>query len=353
MNMNPYSVLGVSQSATDAEIKKAFRAKAKQHHPDKGGDEAEFKKINQAYETLGNKQKRAQYDQFGSTSDNPGQGFGRQSGGFGGGGFQDFGGAGSSGFEDIFSSFFGGGGQQQSSSRQKGGDLETSVDLTFEESMNGTTKTFTARIYVSCKDCDGKGGKDAKTCPDCHGSGTIQRNIQTPFGAMAQRVVCGKCQGEGNIFTNECKTCHGEGRHEEKTTVEVKIPQGIEDNQTLRVRSKGESGRRGAPAGDIFVHVRVKPSKTFQREGIHIHSTLQLSVFDALLGKDINIKTFWGTVSLTIPENTADGQTFRLKGKGVKTPSHTGDHMVTIQYTLPKKISKDLRKLLEQAQKEA
>ena len=235
MSDNPYKILGVDKSASQADIKKAYRAKAKQHHPDKGGDEAEFKKINQAYETLGNEQKRAQYDQFGSASQQGGFG-GGQGGGFGGFSAQDFG-----GFEDVFSSFFGGGGGQSRNPRapQRGSDLEVEADITFAESVTGTTKKFSARRYKACEACDKKGGTGEKTCPTCGGSGQVTQTFQTPFGNVQQKATCGTCHGSGKTFENLCKVCHGETRYEDKTTIEVKIPAGIKSGQTLRMRQDG------------------------------------------------------------------------------------------------------------------
>lgn len=349
MSDNPYNILGVEKSASQADIKKAYRAKAKKHHPDKGGDEADFKKINQAYETLGSEQKRSQYDQFGSASQQAGAG-GGQAGGFGGFNAQDFG-----GFEDVFSSFFGGGGGRSHNPRapQRGSDLEVEADITFAESVTGVTKKFGARRYQACKTCDQKGGSGQKTCGTCHGKGQVTQTFQTPFGNVQQQATCGACHGSGTSFEELCKTCHGETRFEDKTQIEVKIPAGIADGQTVRMRSEGDAGKFGGPGGDFYVHIRVKQDKHWQREGLDLVQDLNIPVFTALKGTEAEVKTFWGKETLTVPALTADNTRLRIKGQGIKRDGQVGDHIVVIKYKLPKKVSKKLADLLQQAEKEA
>lgn len=341
-----YDILGVSKNATKTEIKKAFRSKAKKHHPDKGGNEAVFKKINEAYNTLSDDQKRSQYDQFGSAGANFGGGAGGGFGGFDAGGM----GGGFGGFEDVFSSFFGGS-QQTRTQQSRGSDLEVEVDLTFEESMHGVKKSFSSRNYEPCDSCDGKGGSGQKKCDMCHGKGVFVEKIQTPFGIIQNKKTCGKCHGTGKIFENICKKCRGEGRREKKGTIEVNIPAGVENGTTLRVREKGDAGKNGAARGDLFVHVRVRESLTFHRQNLDLISLLELPVLDALTGKEQPIKTFWGKVTITIPENTKEGQMLRISGKGVKSSGRTGDHLVKIRYKMPQKISDKLRAKLEEAKK--
>lgn len=349
-----YKALGVARDADAATIKKAFREKARQHHPDKGGDEKEFRKINEAYEVLSDKQKRAQYDQFGSVG-----------GHFGGaGGFNDFSGFGgfsagdASGFEDIFSSFFGGGGfggaaQGQSAKRsRRGADLEVDLELTFEEAIKGVEKTFTSRHNAPCQTCDGKGGEGKKTCDTCGGRGFVSQQMRTPFGVVSQRTVCPACDGEGETFETPCKTCHGEGRTQQKIKITANIPAGVDDGETLRISGQGEAGRRGGAAGDFYVHIHVAPSDSFVRRGLDIQSILELNVFEALLGGTKDVKTIHGKVELTYPEGTKDGQILRLRGKGVERNGRSGDHLVRIEYIMPKKITPKLKELLEQAQKE-
>ena len=347
MSEDYYQVLGVSKNATKSEIKKAFREKSKQHHPDKGGDEATFKKVSSAYEVLSDDQKKAQYDQFGSAGPQMGGGGGFP-GGFSSTGFEDLG--------DVFSSFFGGGGGGMHSSRarrrnsaQRGADLEVSVVLKFEEMMKGMKKTFGSKNLETCKKCKGDGGFDKETCISCKGSGTVTQQFQTPFGAVSQQITCSSCRGEGSSFKQRCSECQGEGRIAQKKEIEVNIPAGVENGTTLRLSGKGEAGVRGGPHGNLFVHIQVQSSKDFERHGNDIISELNISVFDALLGGTFEVKTFWGTVDLKIPENTKDGQVFRIKDKGVHKHGHKGSHMVHVIYEMPKKISSKLRKALEEA----
>ncbi len=340
-----YDILGVSKTATKAEIKKAFRAKAKKHHPDKGGDEAKFKEINNAYDTLGDDQKRAQYDQFGSAGPNMG-GFGG-GGGFSQGGFSssDFG-----GFEDIFSNFFGGqsgGATRGQTQKSRGSDLEVEVNISFDEAVTGVKKTFKARNYEPCGSCDAKGGTGQKKCDMCDGKGGMIQNIQTPFGNIQQKRTCSKCHGTGKVFENLCKKCTGEGRIEKKTKIEVAIPAGVEHGTTLRVRGKGDAGKNGGTRGDLFVHVGVSDSSKFDRRGLDLLSTLKLSIFDAILGGNFEVETFWGKVELNIPEKTRDGQVLRIKGKGIQSSGRVGDHLVKIEYIMPKKITNKMRECLE------
>jgi molecular chaperone DnaJ len=351
MSQNYYELLGITKNASKQEIKKAFRAKAKEHHPDKGGDEAKFKEINQAYETLSDEQKRAYYDQFGSSAGMGGGGFSGGMGGF------DFGGQAGEmgGFEDVFSSFFGFGGRQSQSKtrKQKGADLEVEVLLTFDESINGVVKMFPAKIYETCEKCDGEGGFDKQECRTCHGSGQATQKFQTPFGVIQQKTTCSTCQGNGKLFKKICNKCKGEGRIEKKTKIEVKIPAGIAHGTTLRVRGKGDAGKNGGQNGDLFVHVQVRESNKFKRNRLNLMSELEISVFDAILGGIFEVETFWGKVDLKIPENTQDNQFLKISGKGVKTNSQVGDHLVQIKYKLPKKITKKLKEILEEAKKES
>ena len=368
MNDNPYSILGVDKSASQADIKKAYRAKAKQHHPDKGGDEVEFKKINQAYEVLGDEKKRAQFDQFGTAGPQGGfgggagaQGFGGGAGaqGFGGGagaqGFGDFSAQGFGGFEDIFSSFFEGGSVQSRNPRapQRGSDLEVEADITFAESVTGTTKKFSARRYKACAKCDGQGGSGLKTCATCNGTGQIAQTFQTPFGNVQQQTTCGTCHGTGQTFEKICDQCHGETRYEDKTTIEVKIPAGIKSGQTLRMRQDGDAGKYGGPAGDFYVHIRVAEDKHWEREGLDLLQTLEVPVFEALKGTTVKVKTFWGTEELEVPALTSDQTRISIKGQGIKRDGQAGDHIAVIKHKMPKKVNKKLGALLEQAAKEA
>jgi molecular chaperone DnaJ len=340
-----YKVLGVDKKATKADIKKAYRKKAQEHHPDKGGKETEFKKVNEAYETLSDDNKRSQYDQFGSA----GSQFGGAGGfsGFGNGGFSsaDFG-----GMEDVFSSFFGGGGRSGKKST-RGGDLEVELDITFAESVEGAKKVFHSSHFQSCDNCSAKGGEGKKKCDQCNGTGRVTQRMQTPFGAIAQQTACPTCGGEGQSFDKICSHCHGEGRVEKKTKIEIVIPSGVENGTTLRMTGKGEAGRKGGTAGDLYVHIRVGESSKFERHGLDLYSSLKISVFDALLGGKFKVETFWGKVELKVPENTKDMQLLRIKGKGIQSNGKVGDHIVRIEYEMPKKITSKMREALEQLKK--
>ncbi len=353
MTKSYYDILGVSKNASKDEIKKAFRKLSKEHHPDKGGDEKKFKEISQAYEVLSDDQKKAQYDQFGSA----GPGFGGGGGGAAGGGFsggfssQDFG-----GFEDIFSSFFGGGGGMGGARSRpqytRGADLEVAVELDFDEAMKGVTKTFTSRNLETCEECKGAGGFDQKNCSQCAGSGMVSQQFQTPFGQVAQQAPCPSCKGRGKSFERTCSKCQGEGRVQQKKDIKIKIPAGVDDGETLKIPGQGEAGRHGGSHGDLYAHIQVQPSSKFHRRGNDLLSTLKISVFDAILGGTFEIETFWGKVDLKVPENTRDGQFLQIKGKGVHRSGHKGDHLVKVEYEMPKKVSGKLKELLESAKKQ-
>ncbi len=354
MSSDYYDVLGVKKGATKADIKKAFRAKAKKHHPDKGGDEAKFKKINEAYETLADDSKRSQYDQFGKAGSNGG--FGSGSGGFSGSGSsQGFNASDFGGFEDIFSSFFGGGGHsgaKTKSGKTRGSDLEVDLEIDFDDAMRGVAKTFSSRNFEPCEECKSAGGSGKKKCDTCQGRGTVSQQFQTPFGVVNQNATCPKCQGAGESFEKICKKCNGTGRVEKSVKIEIKIPAGINNGDTLRVPAKGEAGQRGGTRGDFYVHIRVRSSQKFTRRGFDLLSVLEISPFDALTGATFEVETFWKKEKLKVPESTRDGQMFRIAGKGVKKGSQTGDHLVQVKYKMPSKISKKLKELLEMAKKE-
>jgi molecular chaperone DnaJ len=339
MKNDPYKVLGVDKSASQADIKKAFRSAAKTHHPDKGGDAEEFKKINEAYEVLGDEQKRTQYDQFGSTG---------SSGGFGGGGFNasnfDFGGG---GMEDIFSSFFGGGASRGGRTNTRGADLEVEIVLDFEDAMKGVTKKFSSTQFIYCESCDGKGGSGQKTCSTCSGNGRMSKQVRTPFGIVQQQVTCSDCEGTGKSFDSKCSECAGEGRIRKSKKITIKVPAGVQTGETLRVRGEGEAGRRGGTAGDLFVHIQVRASRKFERHGMDIVSELKLSPWEAMLGGKFKVETFWGEVMLEVLECTKDGTLMKIRGKGVNRGGRHGDHLVRIIYNMPKKLSKKEREALE------
>lgn len=351
-----YEVLGVSKSASDDEIKKAFRKLAVKYHPDKeGGDEAKFKEINEAHEVLKDKQKRQRYDQFGHA------GVGGASGGGGGNpfeGFAGFGGQGQSfefnfgdgGLGDIFGSFFGGGSNQQGSKR--GRDVETHLNLTFEEAVFGTEKTITVNLDDECPHCKGttvEPGYEMKTCPTCKGAGQQTRVINTMFGAMQQAVTCETCRGRGRVPEKVCTVCRGKGTEKKKQDIAIKVPAGVDDGATIRLRERGEAIADG-PKGDLYVNLRVKPHKKFTREGDLILSEEHISMVDAALGTEINVDTVDGDVRMKVPAGTQSSTDFKLSGHGVPhlRGSSRGAHIVSIIVDTPTKLSKKQKELLEQ-----
>ncbi|MFA5994441.1 MAG: DnaJ C-terminal domain-containing protein, partial [Parcubacteria group bacterium] len=304
-----YDLLGVSKGATDDEIKKAYRKMAHKYHPDKsGGDEAKFKEINQAYQVLSDKSKRQQYDQFGQTFEGGGPGAGQGSGGFDFSGFQGFGGQeggfefGGEGFDDIFSNIFGGGGSRGRRQTQ-GSDIHVDIEIDYFEMVKGVEKELNLYKRVHCNRCEGSGGEPGagqKTCPTCHGSGKVETVRRSFFGSFAQVSECHECQGVGKIYEKKCSKCGGDGRVKEEQKLEIKIPAGISDGQTLSVGGQGEAGERGMRAGDLLVTIHVAPHKKFKRKGLDILSTEQIPFSVAALGGKVEIETISGNLILKI-----------------------------------------------------
>ncbi len=354
-----YDVLGLKRGASADEIKKAYRSLSKELHPDKHkGDkaaEAKFKEVNEAYETLSNPQKKQMYDQFGSAGANMGGGGG---GGFGGG--QGFGGFDFSGFQqgdassfsDLFEGFFGGGaGRARQSDRGEDREVEMTIDLA--DAFTGVEKNISVRKLHACDRCKGDGaeeGSKISTCTECGGTGQVTHMTQSIFGRLQQRVICPKCRGSGKVPEKACSKCQGEGRTQQDVSLSISIPAGIRDDQSLRLRGEGDAGRRGATAGDLYVHIRVKEDPRFEREGDDIHVVLNISVVDAILGTEKQIPTVHGNVSLKIPEGTQPEQILRLKGKGmpVLNTNRFGDHYVMVKVQVPTKLSRAERKLVEE-----
>jgi len=351
-----YEVLGVSKSASADEIKKAFRKLAVQYHPDKdGGDEEKFKEVNEAYEVLKDQQKRQRYDQFGHAGvggAGGGAGGGNPFGGFGGYGGQnvhfDFG---DGGLGDIFSQFFGAG-QQQSRGPRRGRDVETSTTLTFEEAVFGVEREIELDMDDECEHCKGttvEPGHEMKTCPTCGGSGQQMKVINTIFGQVQQGITCPTCKGRGRIPEKVCTVCHGKGTQRRKQTLKVKIPAGIDDGATIRLRERGEAVGDGG-RGDLYVNIRVKAHKKFTREADIILSEEHISMADAALGTEIDVETVDGTVRMKVPAGTQSGTDFKLSGHGVPHV-HTGSrgpHIVTVIVDIPTKLSKRQKELLQE-----
>lgn len=355
MSKNYYEILGVSKTATEEEIKKAFRKKAHQYHPDKGGgDEAKFKEINEAYQVLGNKDKRAQYDRFGSAYTN-------QAGGQGFSGFEGFNGQGFNinmddlgdlfgGFGDMFG--FGGNSSRQKRS-QRGSDVQINLEVSFMESVFGVEKEVKFYKTNACKTCHGRGAEkeaDIETCKHCHGRGTVMQMQRTILGSIQMQMPCPSCRGEGKIVTKPCKTCGGNGLYKDNVEMKVKIPAGISQGEMIRLTGQGEAGQKGASSGDLYIKVIIKTDHRFKREGDDIRSNKEISFPEAALGTKIDIETVDGMVTLKIPEGTQSGKIFKLSGKGVPhlRGRGRGDHLVEVIVKTPTNLSRKQKKILEE-----
>lgn len=364
MSKDYYKILGVDKNASTEEIKKAFRKLAHKYHPDKkSGDETKFKEVNEAFQVLGDKNKRARYDQFGSDFE--------QQGGFGGGmGWDDFmRAARGGGFQgvnfgdfdmgDIFGDLFGFGGSSSNSraGRVRGNDIQVDIELKFEEAVFGTEKEINLVKKNSCDVCRGTGvepGSKMNHCQGCNGQGQVRRVQQTILGAMQTIATCPKCGGKGKIPEKNCKNCGGDGIVRNQSNYKIKIPAGIDDGETIRLAGKGDSAGSIGTAGDLYVKIHVKEDKRFEREGRNIFSEVVISYPQAVLGDKIEIDTLEGKKKLTIPEGVQSHQHIRLKGFGVPglRSSDRGDHYVKVIVEVPKKVSRGAKKLIEELQKE-
>lgn len=351
-----YEVLGLNKGASDDEIKKAYRKKAKEFHPDlnPGDKEAEvkFKEVGEAYEVLSNPDKKARYDQFGHAGVDPNYGAGAGAGGFGG--FGGFGGGMDFDLGDIFGSFFGGGGGRRvnPNAPRRGADVETTVSIDFLEACHGVTKTIEFTHLEQCPDCSGSGsaaGSTAQTCSECGGSGQVRATQRTPFGVTTTMRVCPKCGGKGKIITNPCKKCSGSGQVRVSKKLEVSIPAGVDDGQTFTLRGQGNVGVNGGPNGDVLVDVLVRPHPLFKRDGYNIYCEVPITYMQAALGDDVTVPTVDGKVKYKVPEGTQPQTTFRLKGKGVKhvNSASRGDQFVTVTVETPRNLNKKQKELLK------
>lgn len=345
-----YEVLGVERGADDATIKKAYRQLAKKYHPDMnpGDEEAEkkFKEASEAYAVLSNPDKRRQYDQFGHSA--------FEGGGAGGFGGFDFGGADFSDiFGDIFGDFFGGGSRSsRSNGPMKGANLRTSVRITFEEAVFGVEKELDLNLKDTCKTCNGTGAKQGtspETCHRCGGRGQVVTQHQTPFGTIRNSQVCPDCNGTGKTIKDKCPDCHGSGYISGRKKIQVSIPAGIDNGQSVRIRDKGEPGVNGGPRGDLLVEVVVDRHPIFQRQDMNIFSTVPMSFAVAALGGEILIDTVDGKVVYDVKAGTQTDTRVRLRGKGVpslRNKDIRGDHYVTLVVQVPDKLSSEARELL-------
>lgn len=350
-----YEVLGVDKSASQEEIKKAYRKVAKANHPDQHpGDKAceeRFKEANEAYEVLSDEEKRKKYDQFGHAAFDPNAGYG--AGGFGGfGGFDDIFGGG--GFGDIFSSIFGGGAATRNpNAPRRGDDVRATLNISFEEAAFGCEKEVTAPRIEVCPDCKGNGcapGTTAEQCPDCHGTGTVRTTQRTPFGMAQSTGPCSKCRGTGKIIHQPCKTCKGMGKIRRNHKLTVKVPAGIDDGQAIPISGCGNAGANGGPAGDLLVGVIVRPHPIFEREGTSVYMEQEISYAQAALGAEVEIPTLDGRVKLTIPEGTQPGAVFRMRGRGIPSlrGGGRGDQFVSVKMTVPRNLTGSQKELLRQ-----
>ena len=343
-----YEVLGVSKTATQDELKKAYRKLARKYHPDLNKDNEEaaekFKECNEAYSVLSDDQKRAQYDQFGHAAfENGGMGGG---GGFGGAG--GFGGFGGSGMEDIFDMFFGGqggrGGSRAKTGPQRGADLRFDLEITFEEAAFGLEKEINLYRDETCDHCHGEGaepGSKVESCPECNGTGYVRFTQNTMFGQMVNERPCSRCKGEGKIISEPCKECRGKGTVKRNKKLKVKIPAGVDNGSRLRVSGEGEAGAKGGPNGDLYVYLYVKPHKFFERDGTTVLCEVPINIVQATLGADIKVPTLDGQVTMKVPEGTQPGKVLRLKGNGIPSlrGGSRGDQLVRIKVVVPTKLS--------------
>lgn len=362
MSKDYYKILGVEKGASEDEVKKAFRKLAHKYHPDKqGGDEAKFKEVNEAYQVVGDKEKRAKYDQFGSDFESQG--------GFGGGmGWEDFmrgARGGNGGFEfnfggmdfgDMFGDMFGGGGRR-GGRQARGNDLQVAIQLEFREAIFGIEKEINLSKNNACDVCSGSGaepGSKTITCGECNGRGQVIRVQQTILGNMQTAITCYMCHGSGSMPEKSCKHCGGKGVVKGDSKYNVKIPAGIHDGASIRLQGKGESAGPGSIPGDLYVVVRVKSDKYFERENEHIFTSITINYPQAVLGDTVEIETLDGKKKILVPEGTSSGQQIRLKGLGVPqlNGSGRGDHYVQVIIDVPKKVSKAAKKLLEELKEE-
>ena len=347
-----YEVMGVPKNATDEEIKKAYRKLAKKYHPDLNpGDktaEAKFKEVNEAYEVLSDKDKKARYDQFGHAGVDPNFG-----GGAGGGspftGDIDLG--------DIFNSFFGGGfGGGRSANPnapRRGSDTEATVNISFEEAAKGCRKNVSFQKIDTCDDCGGSGAKkgtSAKTCPNCNGTGQVRINQRTPFGVVQTSRSCDRCGGTGRVIDSPCGTCGGTGRVRRQKTIEINVPAGIDNEQILSVSGQGNAGANGGPAGDLRVYVNVRPHPIFERRGNDVWCEVPITYTQAALGAEVVVPTIDGRVSYQVREGTQPGDVFKLKGKGIPRIGGRGrcDQFVRMTIEVPKNLTQRQKEILQE-----
>lgn len=350
-----YEVLGVEKTAGEEELRKAYRKKAMQYHPDRNpGDktaEERFKECNEAYEVLSNPQKRERYDQYGFAGVDPNF---NPNAGFSGGGFGDI----FSGFGDIFGDMFGGGSRRNPSAPRRGEDVGARLEVTFEEAAFGTEKEVQVTRIENCLKCSGTGaanGTTPETCPTCRGTGSV-RTTQNFMGmTMQSTAACPKCGGKGKIIKEPCSTCRGKGKIRHTTKVKVKVPAGVDEGQAVPVRGEGCTGTNGGPNGDVIVEILIKSHPFFRRDGANVLCELPVTFTQAALGAELEVPTLDGKVRYSIPEGTQTGTTFRLRGKGIPGlySRSRGDQLVTVTVETPTKLTKEQKDLLRRFEESA
>ena len=361
MKKDYYDILGVARNASPEEVKKAYRRLAHQYHPDKSsGDEKRFKEINEAYQILGNEQKRAQYDRFGSSFE--GAAGGQDQGSYYGAwdfnnfaqGFEGFSGD-ASGLNDIFEDMFGFGGRGARSQKPRGRDIAIDVEIPFREAVFGTKRTVLLQKQILCSTCSGSGqepGTTTKQCASCNGSGTVHETRRSLFGSFTKLRSCSTCAGIGHVPEKPCRACKGGGVTRGSEEISIEIPAGIHDSEMIKLVGKGEAVSGGI-AGDLYVKVHVIPQAQFTRMGNDITTKLTLRITDALLGTTSAVETLDGTVHVRVPAGTESGSILRIRGKGVpRAHGGRGDLLITCIIKMPKKISRKAKQLLEDLQKE-
>ena len=346
-----YEILGCSKTASDDELKKAYRKLAMQHHPDRNpGDkkaEEKFKELSHAYDVLSDPQKRAAYDRMGHAAFEGGMG--------GGGGGFDFSGSFSDIFEDLFGGAFGGGGgKQRAQQTARGADMRYNLQISLEEAFKGKSESIKIATAVACEGCAGSGaekGSKQEMCPTCGGVGRVRASQ----GFFTVERTCHSCQGAGKVIKNPCRSCAGTGRTRREKTLAVSIPAGVEEGTRIRLSGEGEVGSRGGPAGDLYIFLSVKPHQIFERDGADIHCHVPIKMTTAILGGSVEMPTIdGGRVKVTIPEGTQGVHQFRIKGKGMSVlrSGHRGDMYLHAQIETPTKLSKKQRDLLKDFEKE-
>lgn len=353
-----YDSLGVSREADESEIKRAYRQKAKELHPDRNPDnrahaEEKFKRIAEAYEVLSDPQKRVQYDRYGHAGPNQGFTFGDTDFHRAREAYQEFG---FGGFDNLFDLFFRqggvGGGMQQQQAR-RGENIEYKLRITLEDAAHGTRMTITAPRMVGCEACSASGmepGSSKKTCPTCHGRGQMEYRQQSLLGSFVNVRACPDCQGSGEMIESPCHKCRGSGRVKEKSKISISVPEGVDNGSRLRLRGQGYVGVEGGPSGDLFIIIELIEHPSMLRDGRNVHSQVAITYRDAALGTKIEVETLWGPEPLVIPAGTQPGARFRLKGKGIKNihrGAGRGDHFVEVTIDVPQKLSSKQRKALE------